>query len=264
MKLESRKKVRVKSCEFGGSAYQIFGSVEPATRAELERLIAEGNAANIGVLEIVLNRYDSLADFSRDLKACKTTDLPISLRIKRKGTDDRVEQDTALAVLSACVQEKLADIIDVEADDQALAEQAKCIVANSDTKLLLTLQNYQGAKSVEEVLQAARDVASMDPDLLRVLVLAADDVDMLHIAQAAKQAKRQDSLELPFCISAIGEAGLMLRLFGERCGNDFGSYPLRRKAEGDFTFETMDEYKRLRAVYNIGKQSCGQESGDAG
>lgn len=261
MKLQSKKKVRIKACELGGSRYRIFGSIAPENAAELRRQLDLPAIDSLDVLEIVLNQYGALNRFAEDLAACGILEIPVSLRIKEQGADDPVDKRLGLAVLEACVRNGLADFVDIEPEDGGFVSQVKALLSGTGVKLILTRQNYRGVGSKEEVLQAARAVEAMGPALARVLNLAVDDVDMLHIAQAARCAKQQGLIESPFCISAIGEAGLMLRLFGERCGNDFGSYPLMRKADEGMALETLDEYRKLRRIYVIDHEY--DEGGDA-
>lgn len=152
------------------------------------------------------------------------------------------------------------NFVDIEPEDMDFVSKVKQLVQGTDTKLILTRQDYRGAADADIVLQTAMEIEQMQPDLVHMLYLAVDDVDMLHIAQAAKKAKLEQKLSVPFSISAIGEAGLMVRLFSERCGNDFGSYPLVRIGE-NFRFETLEEYRKLRSIYTIDQKYA--EDGDA-
>ena len=261
MKLQSKKKVRAKTCELGGSRYRVFGSMTPENAEALRRQLNLPCVGTLDVLEIVLNQYGALNRFAEDLAACVSLEIPISLRIKEQGADDPVDKTLGLAVLEDCVRKGLADFVDIEPEDSGFVSQVKALLSGTGVKLILTRQNYRGVGSKEEVLQAAQAVEAMGPALTRVLYLAVDDVDMLHIAQAARSAKQQGMLETPFCISAIGEAGLMLRLFGERCGNDFGSYPLSRKANEGMALETLDECRKLRRIYAIDHEYDGDGDG---
>lgn len=257
MKLESQKKVQVKSCQFGGKQYFVFASIAPGSKAELESQIAAACQSGIDALEIIINQYDMLPQFCSDLRQCSFGDIPISLRLQQTGAVRQIDKALALQVLTDCAQSGLADIIDLESVDSQLIDKTKQALASCDAKLMLTLQDYHGVSDTAQIITAAEVLETMGAELIRVLYLAADDVDMLHIAQAARQAKEENRLEVPFCISAIGDAGLMVRLFGERCGNDFGSYPLYRDGDS-YAFETLEEYKQLRRIYEIDDryQSC--------
>ena len=256
MKLESRKKVQVKSCRFGGKQYFVFASIAPNSTAELESQIAAACQSGIDALEIIINQYDMLPQFCSDLQQCSFGDILISLRLQQTGAVQKIDKTLALQVLVDCAQCGVADIIDLEPADRQLIAKAKQVLTY-DTKLMLTLQDYHGVSDTAQIIASAKALEDMGADLVRVLCLAADDVDMLHIAQAARRAKEENRLEVPFCISAIGDAGLMVRLFGERCGNDFGSYPLYRDRDS-YAFETLEEYKELRRIYEIDDryQSC--------
>ncbi|MGN1014497.1 MAG: type I 3-dehydroquinate dehydratase [Butyricicoccus sp.] len=252
-KLQSKQKVTVKGFEFGGSKYAVCGSMEPENPAELNGWMESECLDNIDVLEIVVNRYEDMSTFCTAWSSCRAAvpDLPVIVRIKETGAAVKVEKNAGLNLLKDVIENSLADCIDIEVNDAEFVDQVKAMLKGSGIKLILTLQNYRGVIGADEVLKAAQDVEAMGADLVRTMFLSADDVDVLRIAQAARKAKEEAKLSVPFCISSIGDVGLMLRLFGERCGNDFGSYQLCRKDSGNFEFETLDEYCRLRDIYAI-------------
>ena len=132
-----------------------------------------------------------------------------------------MDLQVAFEVLQACIDKKRMNFVDIEPEDMDFVNKVKQLVQGTDTKLILTRQDYCGVADADIVLQTAVEIEQMQPDLVRMLYLAVDDVDMLHIAQAAKKAKLEQKLSVPFSISAIGEAGLMVRLFSERCGNRY-------------------------------------------
>lgn len=235
-----------------GKGFFVFGSIEPASPEQLREQFAEAVAAGADGVEVVLNRYVPLEGLADGLKACGRAGRPVCLRVRETGEDAPPDKAAALAALAACVRDGLADVVDVEAGDAAFAGQVRALLAGTGAKLILTRLEYRGVPGADTVWQAAQAARAMGPDGVRVLYLCADDVDMLEVARAARRAAQPDGLGIPFCISTLGEAGLMLRLFGERCGNAFGSWPLCRTKENDFTLETLDEYQRLRAIYDVG------------
>ena len=251
MKLESKTKVQIKTCQFGGAAYQVIGSIAPDQAESLQKQLAYASENQMDAVEIILNDYHTPERFADDLAACGTLEIPIGLRIQERGTDCYLDRQTGYAVLEGCIKCGLADFVDIEPEDSAMIERVKALIDSAGAKLILTRQDYRGVIDVETILKAAQEVEAFEPDLVRVLYLAVDDVDMLHIAQAAKKAKLEEKIQAPCCISAIVDAGVMVRLFAERCGNDFGSYPLYRKKADDMTFETLEEYYKLREVYTI-------------
>ena len=120
------------------------------------------------------------------------------MRIQQQGTDEPMNLQVAFEVLQACIDKKRMNFVDIEPEDMDFVNKVKQLVQGTDTKLILTRQDYRDVADADIVLQTAMEIEQMQPDLVRVLYLAVDDVDMLHIAQAAKKAKLEQKLSVQY------------------------------------------------------------------
>lgn len=235
-------------------SYRLFASVSPGNAEALAFDIAKAAESQAAGIEIKLNYFKETDSFCGVLKthAAALENFPVILTIEETGTDEKISDETVKEVVRACIGAGVIDVVSVETERHELVSGIKDILSGTGVKLLLTYQGYEGIDGSKQVVEKAREIQKMGTDLIRVMYMAKDDVDVIHIARAAKQIKDNRLLEVPFCISAIGEAGLMLRLYAERVGNDFGFCRLYGDEEGNL-FENLEEYEELRRLYDVEK-----------
>lgn len=252
MKLISKKKVEVKEIVFGGGGYIVCAGIKPVDAAGLSDSLREAEGAVFDVLEMDISDYRNPENLANDLMASmkQQSERPVILHLEFEALSGDFNKKKYIDVLTECAENQCMDIIDVETDDYDFIQVLKKIAEDTGLKLILTYRNFEGVNDENEVFRQALKLQNMGADIIRVMYLATDDVEVLKIAKAAKIAAGDGGLIVPFCISAIGEAGLMMRILGDRCGNDFGTYRLSGTVPGN-EFENLDEYRRLKTIYKV-------------
>lgn len=238
----------VKHVSFGGGNYVLAASVFPSNQKELSADIDMVCKSDCNAVEIVVNQYADKGSFPADLAALKEklTDHPLILSIAEEGTDQKIAPELTSSLLSDCAD--LVDIVSIETTDALYVQRAKEAIAAKGVKLMLSYQDMAGVADEADLLTLAKQLEEMGADLVRITPLAANDVDVIRIAKAARLASKE--IGVPCCISAIGDVGLMMRLYAERCGNDFGTCRLYGESIGNLT-ENLEEYHTLRQIYDI-------------
>ncbi|MGI6006422.1 MAG: type I 3-dehydroquinate dehydratase [Ruminococcus sp.] len=248
----SLHKGAAKECCFEAGKYSVFASVSPKNASDLKIDLKKAAASGADGIEILVNGYEKLQNFPEDLKrsADVVKNLPVLLTIWNTGCDEKVDDETAEEMIRGCVMNQTVDIVSLEVVREDLITRIQAIVDNADVKLMLSYRDYTGIKGPEQAVETALRVQGMGADLIRLIYLAKDDVDVIHMARAARQLSESEKITAPFCISAVGEVGLILRLYGERVGNAFGCYRLEGDTPGNLS-ENLEEYREIRRIYDV-------------
>lgn len=230
----------------------MFVSVSPKNASDLSVDLKKAAASGADGIEILVNEYGKLQDFPEDLKSSAdiVKKFPVLLTIWNTGCDEKVDDGAAEELIKKCVLDQTVDIVSLEVVRADLVARIQAIVDNTKVKLMLSYRDYAGIKGPGQAVETALKIQDMGADLIRLIYLAKDDVDVIHAARAARQLSKSEKTTAPFCISAVGEVGLILRLYGERVGNAFGCYRLEGDTPGNLS-ENLEEYREIRRIYDV-------------
>ena len=237
--LSSGKSIYYKSCVLPGSVREMQDDMKAAFSADAD------------AVELCTKQYENLKELADALTECDEVVnrmKPLILNLNETGSDQTHTQKERAELVCFCAGRKLADAVDIPYYDRELQELIGSDAAASELKTILSFREYGGLPSEEAIIEKMKEAGTKGADLVKGEYLANDDVDLIKGARASRKLKEEKGVSQPFCISLLGDVGLMYRVLAERCGNDFGYAVLRSGAEG-MLLETIDETCGIREMF---------------
>jgi 3-dehydroquinate dehydratase-1 len=252
LKLQSEKKVKLRNIEFGGDRIRSVVAVIPSGEEELAGQLPVALSSGADAVEIRIVRYPEtgeLADALSRVPGIKTRETPIILSLNEEGSDYCHTDSQRLELAEDCIREELVDAVDVESicSDRMLG-QIRMMADKKGVRLILSELDFLGIASADAIEERAEEMQKKGADMIKLMYLANNDLDLVRAAEAAKQMKTKHAVKVPFCVSTLGDVGLMYRVLADRCGNDFSYSVLKSGAEG-MLLETYYQNAELRQMF---------------
>lgn len=220
------KPLNVRGREFGGPK-PLF--CIPLVAGEAKELVAQAEVAR----DLEPDLVEWRADYSRNYTPAGLVDsanilrdtLPdhpilFTLRSKSEGGAREISQPERQTAISAVLQSKAIDILDLELANEAEFLNALMPQAHHHgVPVILAFHDFQSTPSSDCLLGkiAAMKAAGADVAKLAVMPRSADDV--LRILQVTSEARRRFPA-LPLAIMAMGALGSITRVAGFLYGSD--------------------------------------------
>lgn len=197
-----------------------------ASVAELEAEAREAVAAGADALEWRIDAFPDVAVPGAAAAAlgqlrASLAGVPLiaTLRSAREGGRDRgLDDRQALAIVEAIAGCGMADFVDVEiAAGEAAVAAVRAAAGQAGTQLIGSSHDFAGTPPEPEILARFRRAAELGVDVAKVAVMPAGARDVLALLSATETASRE--LAIPLISMAMGQAGLVSRVFGATFGS---------------------------------------------
>ena len=244
--------IRLRTTEFGTGVFRVVASILPSNAEELTIQLAEAFSSGADAVELRTRNCADLAGFAKAVKELDEfdkQDKALILNIDETGSD-LMHAEADLCQLTLEVMEKgLTDAVDIPCCfEKEAANEISAAARTAGVCLIRSARVYAGIASEQAAVEKVKEMSKEHADMIRLEYLANDDLDLIKGARAARRLKEEKLINMPFCISLLGDVGLMYRVLAERCGNDFGYAVLKSGAE-DMLLETVEQNGILREIF---------------
>lgn len=150
-------------------------------------------------------------------------DVPMlmTFRVKKEGGKTWYPDALRLKMASALVSTGLIEYCDCEIDnDIDYINTLKEACVKSDTKFVVSQHKWTETPSNEEIAATFRECVEKGADLPKFYLMATNYDDAVRTSVVTKKL-REEELEMPIIICAMGDTGLITRTLGGSMGADF-------------------------------------------
>ena len=150
-------------------------------------------------------------------------DVPMlmTFRVKKEGGKTWYPDSLRLKMASALVSTGLIEYCDCEIDnDMDYIKTLKEACVKSDTKFVVSQHKWTETPSNEEIAATFRECVDKGADLPKFYLMATNYDDAVRTSVVTKKL-REEELDMPIIICAMGDTGLITRTLGGCMGADF-------------------------------------------
>lgn len=222
----TEKPLNVRGREFGGSK-PLF--CVPLVDGDACDLVAQAEVAR----DLNPDLVEWRADYSKDCtpagllhsaSALRKTlsDHPIlfTMRIKTEGGAQDISQPARQAAISAIVQSKMIDILDLElANEVDFLKALMPLALAHDVPVIWALHDFQNTPSSDCLLGKIAAMNAVGADVAKLAVMPRSAEDVFRVLQVTSEA-RQRFPALPLAIMAMSALGSITRVAGFLYGSD--------------------------------------------
>ncbi|MBQ9935509.1 MAG: type I 3-dehydroquinate dehydratase [Lachnospiraceae bacterium] len=209
----------------------LMGEDDQLVMEHLEDILNEAKETRIDIVEFRADYYDELQDFKKvkDIlakvrEALGDKVLLFTIRSPREGGVDREYSKTIEEINSFVIENKLADMVDVElasvGEKCALIDLAKM----NQVKIIMSNHDFEKTPDREEIVNRLIRMQRLGADVAKIAVMPHSKEDLEVLLSATVDAHMKGT-GAPIISMSMGEIGAQSRILGEVYGSavTFGS-----------------------------------------
>lgn len=212
----------------------LMGGYDQEILSHLQNIIREAEETRIDIVEFRADYYDELMDFPKlkDIlvkvrEALGDKVLLFTIRSPREGGVDREYPKTIQEINSFVIENKLADMVDVELASVDRAESVDMAVEMPDivklanqhsVRIIMSNHDFDKTPAREEISSRLIRMQQLGADVAKIAVMPHSKKDLETLLSATVDVHMK-GLGTPVVSMSMGELGVQSRILGEIYGS---------------------------------------------
>lgn len=226
MRVQSEKKVEVKSVVFGGEKMLICLPLVSKNQESLVEQARELCDMNPDIIEWRVDYFDTVADVESVVDALKALseivgEIPIIFTCRNKGEGGQADltQNQRIEIIEISAKTGCIDILDTEMfNEEEFLEKIRNIVKENGIKLILSHHNFTETPDEDFIYNKLIEGEKLGADISKLAVMPQNYGDVLTLLNATYRARQV--VKIPLVTMSMGEAGSITRIAGGLFGSD--------------------------------------------
>lgn len=228
MRIESKKKIKIKNKIIGGKKFLICLPLLSKNKEELLKDTKELLKSNPDLLEWRIDYFDeeilkdrALLEETMEELAQITKNIPLILTCRHieEGGNKKISQNKRKDIIKRALELDLADIIDLEMmNDLDFIKDIKNLVKKENKYLILSYHNFDSTEDIESIINKIIQGENLGGDISKIAYMANSYDDSLNLLTATN--KSREKVDIPVIGIAMGEYGKLSRVVGGFFGSD--------------------------------------------
>jgi 3-dehydroquinate dehydratase-1 len=256
MRIQSERKIHVRSKTIGGSEILVCLPLVANTRTDLLRDVKELLRLAPDIVEWRIDGFDQAQDIDKSLatlydlrKEISSIPLIFTCRIDTEGGIQTFSRDTRLNLILKSIKTGLVDLIDIELiNDVKFIDTIVAEAKQYKVNIILSYHNFEKTPDEDFILKRLLRAQTLGADIAKVAVMPNSLKDVLTLLNATLKA-RTGKLKIPLITMSMGVQGIITRLAGGLWGSDI-TFAIGKNASAPGQIPIEDLRKVLAILYH--------------